>query len=169
MLEAAAAAAIAVAQHRKKPRIEVVLIEKSRRNRRLLATRVDALGATIRTYIDIRPGTLADHADDLLTKYAAAPMVIFMDPYGVKGLDAELVRRALAGPKREVFVQFNPGRPVGPVHEGQGWQHPGFSPAAHGGVSMAAGRSRGRHDRRRLESARKGQGVSVSTMVDDHG
>ena len=51
-------------------------------------------------------GTLGDHIDHLAREFPEVPTLFFIDPFGLEPLRAEVVRRALAGPKNEVFLLF---------------------------------------------------------------
>lgn len=57
--------------------------------------------------VAVLEGTLRDYLPGLLEKYGSGPTLYFLDPFGLKGLDADLVRMALAGDASEVLVLFN--------------------------------------------------------------
>lgn len=52
-------------------------------------------------------GTLENELERILGASAGEPLLIFIDPFGVKGLSAELVKRTLAAPKTELLILFN--------------------------------------------------------------
>lgn len=81
-------------------KMRVVLVEKSPTRCRKLAERVSAFGDRVR----VLRGTLGDHLSDILAQFANAPMFFFLDPFGIRGLDGQLIRKALDGATREVFL-----------------------------------------------------------------
>jgi three-Cys-motif partner protein len=89
------------------PRVEITLIEKNRARARDLQRTVQQYPPEEGRGVRVIPGTLHDAADELLRRYADLPMLVFLDPFGVVGLNADLVRRALAGRQHEVLIQFN--------------------------------------------------------------
>ena len=108
MVDAALAGIESLRSHREPPKIDVVLIEHARGRRTRLAANLARYGAGITDMVEVRDATLAAHLDEILTRSGDAPMLVFLDPFGVKGLSAELVHRTLSGQQREVLVQFNP-------------------------------------------------------------
>lgn len=81
-------------------RVEVVLIEKDDSTREALRECM----ATFGDRIEILGDTLATHLDTILARYGDAPMLFFLDPFGVIELDAALITRAVSGPGREMFM-----------------------------------------------------------------
>lgn len=51
-------------------------------------------------------GTLSDFLPQLLTEFDLAPILCFIDPFGIEPLRADIVRAILARPHSEVFVLF---------------------------------------------------------------
>ena len=51
-------------------------------------------------------GTLSDFLPQLLTEFDSAPILCFIDPFGIEPLRADVVRAVLARPHSEVFVLF---------------------------------------------------------------
>lgn len=51
-------------------------------------------------------GDLAAHLDTVVARGNGAPMLTFLDPYGLGGLKREFLPALLAGPKDEVFALF---------------------------------------------------------------
>lgn len=109
MIDAAAALRRVVAQHRSAPpRVEVLLIERRRKAYGKLCEAVALYPEEQRRHVRTERGTLAQFVPELLDLYADAPMLVFLDPFGVKGLKLQDVRQSLAGPQHEVLIQFNP-------------------------------------------------------------
>ncbi len=55
----------------------------------------------------LRLGTLAERIDNFAGFVGNEPVLYFLDPFGVDGLDRRLLTRALAGPRNEVLVLFS--------------------------------------------------------------
>ena len=51
-------------------------------------------------------GTLSDHLGAIDREFHGVPTLFFIDPFGVKSLDGGVVRRALAGDRREALIYF---------------------------------------------------------------
>lgn len=69
-----------------------------------------ALAAYMRPFgstVEVLEGTLRDHLPRILDEHGSNPTLFFLDPFGLKGLEADLVSRALAGEAREALVLFN--------------------------------------------------------------
>jgi three-Cys-motif partner protein len=94
-------------QYREPPRLEITLFERSKSRCGKLQQNVEAYKPEQRAGVKVVPGTLKDHAAELLQRYAETPMLVFLDPFGVVGLDLDLVKRALSGRQHEVLIQFN--------------------------------------------------------------
>jgi len=109
MVKIAREMARAVEERRGRPiTIDVVLIERHAGRRARLYERIRGPRGVLPQNVTILDGTLSAHADRLAAQYDTAPAVCFIDPFGVKGIDLPAVREFLAGPQREVVVQFNP-------------------------------------------------------------
>lgn len=52
-------------------------------------------------------GTLADVVDRLTKTIGTEPALFFLDPFGVDGMQAELLPKILAGPHNEIFALFS--------------------------------------------------------------
>jgi three-Cys-motif partner protein len=84
-------------------RLDVVAFETSKaRFRRLQAAIREMFGDA--DYIHLRNDTLANRADRLLNVIGAAPMLTFLDPYGLQGINCTLFPRLLKGPRNEVLA-----------------------------------------------------------------
>ena len=82
--------------------VEVLAIEKDPARFGELAARMSSYGGRHVA----RQGTLAEHITRLERDFANVPMLFFIDPFGLEPLQADVVRRALAGRKNEVFLLF---------------------------------------------------------------
>lgn len=55
-----------------------------------------------------RPGTFSDNIDFILTATAGSPLVAFLDPFGAKGIEWNIVKRLLArSSPTDVFIRFD--------------------------------------------------------------
>jgi three-Cys-motif partner protein len=84
-------------------RIRVVAIEKDAANHALLKENLALFGDRATAH----RGTLADYLPELLSRSRGVPMMAFLDPCGVDGLDASLVRQILAVDRNEVLARFS--------------------------------------------------------------
>ena len=82
--------------------IRVIAIEKKRDNFRALAANLAPFGERARAL----RGTLAEHFDAIDEEFRDTPTLFFIDPFGLEPLHADLVRRALHGPKNEALLLF---------------------------------------------------------------
>jgi three-Cys-motif partner protein len=82
-------------------RVELVAIEKTLKNFRSLEERIGS-----EPNVRLVHGTLADIVESLGKDSAAVPHLYFIDPFGVSPLKADVIRRALRGPRNEVFLLF---------------------------------------------------------------
>lgn len=83
--------------------IQVIAIEASHENVVELQRNLDAVGA----HITLLEGSLTDHIDSVLEMIGGDPALFFLDPWGVKGLSADVTKRLLDGEKREVLLLFD--------------------------------------------------------------
>jgi three-Cys-motif partner protein len=81
-------------------RVEVVLIEKDVRHRDALRHCMVPFGDRV----EILDESLATHLGHVLARYGDAPMIFFLDPYGIADLNADLITTAIGGAGREVFM-----------------------------------------------------------------
>lgn len=91
---------------RARPSIHVFAIERH-------AGRYRALQETLAPHVQEMPelvhlqrGELSDHIDSILAVVSDEPTFYFLDPFGIKGLDAGTYAKALAGPRNEIFALF---------------------------------------------------------------
>jgi three-Cys-motif partner protein len=82
--------------------VEVVAIEKDARHFAELSRRMEAFAPRHAAF----RGTLADQITALESDFPRVPTLFFIDPFGMEPLQADVVRRALKGPKNEVFLLF---------------------------------------------------------------
>lgn len=86
-------------------RMRVLAIERNR-------TRFSRLEVNLRPYVearvaDVRRGTLDEFIDLLMPFIGDKPALFFLDPFGVRGLFADLFDKLLAGPQNEIFALFS--------------------------------------------------------------
>lgn len=81
--------------------MRVICVEKNKRNREELEQRLEGFGDLVR----VLPGTFAANVTTIADRLGNAPALILLDPFGIKGIDAEICRSLLhrAG-KTDVFV-----------------------------------------------------------------
>jgi three-Cys-motif partner protein len=86
--------------------VKLVAVEKSKHNH-------DTLCSTMEPFIDPHPGLvnvlhgeLSDHIDAIVSAAGPAPAFYFLDPYGIRGLDATTYSKALRGRYNEIFALF---------------------------------------------------------------
>lgn len=82
--------------------IQIVAIERDAARFKHLVKVVSAFGGR---HVAKR-GTLADYIAELEQDFPSTPTLFFIDPFGMEPLQAEIVRRALHGPKNEVLLLF---------------------------------------------------------------
>lgn len=80
--------------------VKTLLLEKRDDYRDQLRSRMDGFGDSV----EVLPGTLDEELDGILARFPETPVFFFLDPFGVDGLDGDQIRRALAGPMREVLA-----------------------------------------------------------------
>ena len=88
------------------PKVHVIAIEKKASYHDTL---VEVMEPFVRQHPDliaVHRGELADHIDEILHTTSVAPTFYFLDPFGVKGLDAGTYAKALAGAHNEIFALF---------------------------------------------------------------
>jgi hypothetical protein len=103
--EAAAAAEHLSRDRGSRVQIEVVAIEKNRRNALALDA---AVSRVIANDVPARVvhGTLEDALPEFEGSFAEVPTLFFVDPFGMEPLRADLIRRALRGKSNEVLLLF---------------------------------------------------------------
>jgi three-Cys-motif partner protein len=86
--------------------MRVVAIEKRPRRFRTLQQTLDGFKRIDDTLAVSRKGELGDFVDGILEWVREAPVLTFLDPFGIQGLDAAVYPKLLSGPRNEVFVLF---------------------------------------------------------------
>jgi three-Cys-motif partner protein len=54
--------------------------------------------------VEVLKGQLLDHIDAVVTRTAGAPTLYFLDPFGIRGLEASTYPKALQGEHNEIFA-----------------------------------------------------------------
>jgi three-Cys-motif partner protein len=83
-------------------RIQIVAIEVDEARYKTLSKLLAPFGTSARAL----RGTLADHIASLESEFPSMPALYFIDPFGLDPLQAEVVRRALAGERHEILLLF---------------------------------------------------------------
>ena len=89
------------------PRVHVIVIEKSKKRFDALTKKTLAFQQKFPGMITLLHGELSEHIDDIISGASGAPTFYFLDPFGIKGLDAATYPKALAGAHNEIFALFN--------------------------------------------------------------
>jgi three-Cys-motif partner protein len=83
-------------------RVQVIAIEEKAKRYAALVENLRPFGARARAL----RGTLGEHLAAIEHEFGDTPTLHFIDPFGLKPLQAEVVRRALAHPKNEALILF---------------------------------------------------------------
>lgn len=100
--EAEKARANVLSQQARQVSVEVFAIEQNLGRFRKLSAAVRSAGGP---HMAVR-GTLADAMKRFEPEFSDIPTLFFIDPFGLEPLRGDLVRRALAGDRNEVFLLF---------------------------------------------------------------
>lgn len=92
--------------HLADPKIFVFCIEKKRTWFRQLEENLASERAQTPELIHILEGTLLEHMHHIHATIGNCPTFFFLDPFGIKGLDARTYQKALSGPHNELFALF---------------------------------------------------------------
>lgn len=87
-------------------RMRVRAIEQHAGRHAALARLLEPFGEVDRAMARAGRGVLADYIDRMDKEIGAAPALYFLDPFGVKGLDAATYPKLLEGPQNEIFALF---------------------------------------------------------------
>ena len=87
--------------------VRVLAIEKEREFYDKLVERMEAYTEGDDPTVILRHGTLAERIDGFVEYVGDDPVLYFLDPFGVDGLQKELLLKALTGPRNEIFVLFS--------------------------------------------------------------
>ncbi|MGE0159005.1 MAG: three-Cys-motif partner protein TcmP [Gemmatimonadales bacterium] len=88
-------------------RVRVLAIEKEKVFFDKLEERLKPYSEGVDPTALLRNGTLAERIDGFTRHVGDDPVLYFLDPFGVDGLRKDLLAKALAGPRNEVFVLFS--------------------------------------------------------------
>jgi three-Cys-motif partner protein len=58
-------------------------------------------------YVHVRDGSLEDRIDEFLAYVGDDPVLFFLDPFGIEGLSADLIRKAMKGRRNEILALFS--------------------------------------------------------------
>jgi three-Cys-motif partner protein len=86
--------------------MRVIAIEKKSTHHRSLSDLVRPFNAGDADAVTVLRGELPEHIDAIGQRTGQSPTLYFLDPFGVKGLDASTYPKALAGPSNEMFALF---------------------------------------------------------------
>lgn len=114
------------------PSIWVIAIEKDRGHHAVLTENLKPYAPAAEALL----GELREHLQPLETRFGDTPTLYFIDPFGLAPLQADVVRRALAGSKNEVLLLFADQAAL-----------------RHFGAAMATESKAAREHRERLEAA----------------
>lgn len=86
--------------------MRVLAIEKHRRRFETLQCTLASFACVDPTLAIARHGELAKFADGALAQMGGHPVLTFLDPFGIQGLDATVYPSLLSGERNEVFALF---------------------------------------------------------------
>lgn len=87
--------------------VHVFAIESDRVRFRQLEENLAPFAARSRDLVHVLRGSLSDHIDGILAQLGPAPTFLFLDPFGIKGLDAATYPKVLSGRHNEIFALFS--------------------------------------------------------------
>jgi three-Cys-motif partner protein len=87
--------------------VRVIAFEANKGNASALRRALEEFGPAQGRTIPVHDGELADHLDEIRRLTGDEPTLCFLDPFGVKGLRADLVSKLLSGPKNELLILFS--------------------------------------------------------------
>jgi three-Cys-motif partner protein len=87
-------------------KVHVYAIEKKPGQFRALQETLAPFIAQNPDLVHVLHGELVDHIDHIRSIVGNSPTFYFLDPFGIKGLDASTYQNALAGPHNEMFALF---------------------------------------------------------------
>jgi three-Cys-motif partner protein len=97
----AARRALAYREERPNKAMRVICVERNAANRRALEERVRGFG----DLVEVLPGTFAANVGAISRRIGRAPVLVLLDPFGVKGIDAATCQQLLHRTgKTDVFV-----------------------------------------------------------------
>lgn len=84
--------------------LRVALAESDEKRFRQLSATVEGVGARPGDSLKLYPGEWTSAVAEVRALTGKAPLLTFLDPYGLKGLDAAHYGTLLAGPRDELFI-----------------------------------------------------------------
>jgi len=89
------------------PVVHVVAIEKDPKRFEELRKNLGEFTSGSPQIAHIRQGTLADYINRMMQFIGSEPALFFLDPFGVDGMQADLLPKILSGPQNELFALFS--------------------------------------------------------------
>lgn len=89
-----------------RPKVHVFAIEKNPNRFRQLEAELTSFAQDAPELVRSLRGELSDHIEAIRAETGTSPTFYFLDPFGIKGLDARTYSKMLAGPHNEVFALF---------------------------------------------------------------
>jgi three-Cys-motif partner protein len=87
--------------------VHVLAIEKDPRRCEELRTNLGEFTSGSPPIAYVREGTLADLIDRVIGHIGDEPALFFLDPFGVDGMQADLLPKIFSGPQNELFALFS--------------------------------------------------------------
>ena len=87
--------------------VHVVAIEKDPKRCDELRTNLAEFTSGSPQVAHVRQGTLSDLIDRMMQVVGVEPALFFLDPFGVDGMQADLLPKILSGPQNELFALFS--------------------------------------------------------------
>jgi three-Cys-motif partner protein len=107
-------------------RMGVIAVESNRSNHELLSRLAEPFDRVDSGSVLVLLGSVSDHMDEIVRDTGARPTLFFLDPFGVKGLNAATYPTMLAGDHNEILALFSDIGAVrlrGLVHADAGVEH----------------------------------------------
>jgi three-Cys-motif partner protein len=107
-------------------RMGVIAVESSRRNHEILSALLAPFDRVESGSVRVLLGSVSDHMDEIARETGVSPTLFFLDPFGVKGLDAKAYPTMMAGDHNEILALFSDTGAVrlrGLVHADAGFEH----------------------------------------------
>lgn len=87
--------------------VRVIAVEETKGHANALRRAIASFGPAQGRPVPVYHGELADHLEEILRLTGNEPTLYFLDPFGVKGLRADLLPHLLRGPMNELLVLFS--------------------------------------------------------------
>ena len=95
-----------IAPEHPRQRLFVFAIENLAKRHDRLKACLTPFGPDHPGHVEVRLGELPAFIDEIVAKARDAAALYFLDPFGIKGLDATTYPKALRGPQNEIFALF---------------------------------------------------------------